>query len=116
MRPHGVIVLPPSLDDDLGLGTRAKPFETEAFVTEFAVEALGDAILPGLAGLDQRGADTLPDDPGQQRFRHELRAVVAAQKARRAVEQRLMSGADGTDQLAAPLLRAADKRLAASLW
>ena len=49
-RPHRVVVLPPSLDDDLGFGTRAEPFETEASVAELAVEALRDAILPRLAG------------------------------------------------------------------
>jgi hypothetical protein len=56
MRPHGVIVLTPTLDDNFCFGARAEPFEAEAFVAELAVEALGDAILPGLAGLDQRGA------------------------------------------------------------
>jgi hypothetical protein len=33
---------------------------------ELAVEAFGDAILPRLAGLDQRRADALRDDPRQQ--------------------------------------------------
>jgi len=57
MRPHGVVVLTPTLDDNFCFGARAEPFEAEAFVAELAVEALGDAILPGLAGLDQRGAN-----------------------------------------------------------
>jgi hypothetical protein len=55
----------------------------EAFVAELAVEALGDAILPGLAGLDQRGANALCGDPGQERLRNELRTVVAVQEKRR---------------------------------
>ena len=50
MRPHGIVVPPPTLDDDLGFGARAEPFEAETFVAEFAVEAFADAILPGLAG------------------------------------------------------------------
>jgi hypothetical protein len=41
--------------------------QAEAFVTEFAVEALGDAILPTLCATSH----------GQGRLRHELRAVVA---------------------------------------
>jgi hypothetical protein len=52
-----------------------------AFVAELAVEALGDAVLPGHAGFDQRRAD---DDPGQQSFGDELRTVITAQERRRA--------------------------------
>ena len=63
MRPHGVVVLTPTLDDNFCFGARAKPFEAEAFVAELAVEALADAILPRLTGLDQRGADALRGDP-----------------------------------------------------
>src|SRR5688572_24305390 len=73
MRAHVIVVLSPGLDDHLRLGPRAEPFEAQALVAELAVEALRDAILPGLAGLDQRRADPLGDDPGQQRLRHELR-------------------------------------------
>ena len=83
MRPHGIVVPPPTLDDDLGFGARAEPFEAETFVAEFAVEAFADAILPGLAGLDQRGADALRSDPGQELLGNELRTVVAAQEDRR---------------------------------
>ena len=80
---HDVIVLTPTLDDNFCFGARAEPFEAEAFVAELAVEALGDAILPGLAGLDQRGANALRGDPGQERLGNELRTVVAAQEKRR---------------------------------
>src|SRR5215472_17152274 len=53
MRTHLVVVLPPSFDDHLRLGARTKPFEAQALVAEFAVEAFHDAILPRLARLDQ---------------------------------------------------------------
>ncbi len=46
--------------------------------SRLAVEAFRDGILPRLAGLDQRGADPLCDDKGQDR----IRAVVAAQEGR----------------------------------
>ena len=82
MRPYFVVVPSPTLDDDLCFGTRAEPFEAEALVAEFAVEAFRDAILPRLARLDQRGADAVCDDPRQQRLRYELWAVIAAQKGR----------------------------------
>ena len=40
-------------------GPRAEPFEAQAFVTEFAVEALAGRVLPRLARIDQRGVDFL---------------------------------------------------------
>jgi hypothetical protein len=83
MRAHRVEVLPPALDNHLRFGTRAEPFEAEALIAEFAVEAFRDAILPRLARFDQCSADALRDDPGQQRSRYELRTIVAAQEARR---------------------------------
>src|SRR3974390_884300 len=65
MRTHFVVMAPPCFDDHLRLGARSKPFEAQALVAEFAVEAFRDAILPGFAGLDQRRADALREDPGQ---------------------------------------------------
>jgi hypothetical protein len=38
---------------------RTKPFEAQTLVAERAVEALGDAILPRLAGFDQYRAEEL---------------------------------------------------------
>jgi len=83
MRTHLIIVPPPCLDDHLRFRTRAEPFEPEAFIAELAVEAFGDAVLPGLARLDQRGADPLRNDPRQQSLGDELWTVVAAQEGRR---------------------------------
>ena len=60
MRPHFVVVAQPRFDDDLRLGARTEPFEAQTLVAKLAVEALGDAILPRLAGLDQRRADAFP--------------------------------------------------------
>src|SRR6516165_986805 len=63
MRTHLIVVPPPSLDDDLRLGARTKPFGAQTLVAELAIEALCDAILPRFAGLDQRRGDALRDDP-----------------------------------------------------
>ena len=63
VRPHVIVMPPPRFDDHLRLGARSKPFEAQALVAELAVEAFRDAILPRLAGLDQRRADPLCDDP-----------------------------------------------------
>lgn len=84
MRANRVVVAAPGFDHDLGLGAREKPFEAQALVAELTVEALADAILPGLAGVDQRRLDALLGDPLQQRTGDELRPIVGAQIERRA--------------------------------
>ena len=48
MRTYLVEVSPPFFDQNLRLGARTKPFEAQTLVAELAVEALRDAILPGL--------------------------------------------------------------------
>jgi hypothetical protein len=52
-----VVMAAPCFDDDLRLGARTKPFEAQTLVAKLAVEAFRDAILPRLAGLDQRRAN-----------------------------------------------------------
>ena len=42
MRAHRVEVRSPALDNHLRFGTRAEPFEAEALIAEFAVEAFRD--------------------------------------------------------------------------
>ena len=59
MRAHLVVMPPPALDHDLRLGPRPEPLQAQALVAELAVEALRRAILPGLAGIDQRRVDAL---------------------------------------------------------
>src|SRR6266702_1273760 len=54
LRANLIVVTPPGLDHDLGLSTRQEPFEAQALVAELAVEALADAVLPRLAGVDCR--------------------------------------------------------------
>ena len=73
----------PGLDDDLGLGPRPEPLQAQALVAELAVEAFRRAILPGLAGIDQRRIDAHVRDPGEQRARSELGAVVGTKIKRR---------------------------------
>jgi hypothetical protein len=66
MRPRGVGVRR-QLSMITSASTQAKPCDAEAFIAEFAVEALVHAILPGLAGLEaqcrcpaQRSSTTAP--------------------------------------------------------
>ena len=65
---------------------RSKPFETQALVAELAVEALVGAVLPGLAWIAQRGADTGLGDPLQDGVADELGSVVRAHEQRRTVQ------------------------------
>jgi hypothetical protein len=78
-----VFVAAPALDDDAGLAPRREPFGVEAFVAEFAIEALVRAVLPGLAGRDGRALDSLDAQSILHRLRDELGAVVGAQERRR---------------------------------
>ena len=57
MRVALVVFLAESLDDDGGLPHAVEGFLVKAFVPEPGVEALGVAVLPGLAGVDEVGVD-----------------------------------------------------------
>ncbi len=80
MRPHFIEVPAPVLDHHLCFGPRAEPFEGQALVAEFAVEALRRPILPRLARIDQCRLDALIEDPFQQRAGDELRPVAPAEQ------------------------------------
>src|SRR3982750_1836216 len=82
---HGVVMPAPGLDDHTCLFARAKPLSAQAFVSEAAVEALVGAVLPRLAGIDQRGADARFGGPLEDCAADELRAIVRAQEQRRTV-------------------------------
>ena len=76
MRPYIVEVAPPGLDHDAGFCVRAEPFDTQAFVTKSAIEALVGAVLPGLPGIDERRANLRFGSPPQNRMADELWPVV----------------------------------------
>lgn len=76
MRPLSGVMLPPTLDDDPGLGKAAEDLAIEEFVAELGVEALAIAILLRRARLDEGrpgpdNGDPVPDGDGD-----ELRAIV----------------------------------------
>ena len=52
VRPDGVVMSAPSLNDDPGFGAIAKPFDAQTFVAEFPIERFVGAILPRLAKVD----------------------------------------------------------------
>ena len=54
MRPDGVVVPPPLLDDNSRLFEAVEDLPVEQLVTQLAVEALVVAVLPGLPGSMNR--------------------------------------------------------------
>lgn len=79
VRPFGVVVAAPSLDDDLRFPAAAEPLEVQALVPEAPVERLVGAVLPGLAGINVRGFHAAVGQPFQHRGAHELGAIVTAE-------------------------------------
>jgi len=71
----GVVVAPPALDDDLGLGEAVEDLPVEQLVPEFRVEALTVAVFPGAGRLDVGGLCADGCDPLPHRLGDELRAV-----------------------------------------
>ena len=45
--------------DDAGLRDPVEELAVQALIPEPGIEALGEAVLPGLAGVDQVGANAL---------------------------------------------------------
>ena len=49
MWPFGVVVVPPSFDNDLGLAERVEDFTVQQFIPHFPVEAFAVSVLPRTA-------------------------------------------------------------------
>ena len=86
VRPDFVVMTAPLLDADLRVEPMTKPVQRQEFVAEFAVERLVRAVLPRLPWIDERGVDAGVGQPAQDRRSDELRFIVGAQIARRAVD------------------------------
>ena len=76
MRPDRVVVLPPLLDDSLGLLQAVEDFAVEQLITELAVEGLAVAVLPGTAWFDEQGFGSDLRQPVAYHLRRHLGAVV----------------------------------------
>ena len=85
MQPDVVVMTAPDFDDCPCLGAASEPFDRQAFVAEFPVEALIRAVLPGFAGVDRRYFDSFVEQPFEDRVTDELRPVVRTQVTRSAV-------------------------------
>ena len=78
MRPNGVVVASPALDDDLSLAQRVEDLAIEQFVAQAGIEALDEAVLPWTASFDVGGPCAHGCDPVLHGFGDELGAVVGA--------------------------------------
>ena len=79
MRPNGVIVTSPALDDDLGFTQRIEDLTIEQFIPQASIEAFDVAVLPRAAWFDVSALGTHSGDPVLHRLGHELRAIVGAE-------------------------------------
>lgn len=49
--PNGIVLMTPSLDDDLSFSECVKDFSVEQLIAEFAVEGLAVSVIPGASWL-----------------------------------------------------------------
>lgn len=78
MRPHSVIVPPPTLDDDLGFSQAVEDFTIEQFIPQARVEALDIAILPRTSWRDVGGLGSDRMDPILNGLGDEFGPIVRA--------------------------------------
>ena len=76
MRPDGVVVPAPALDDDLGLAQRIEDLTIEKLVAQARIETLDEAIFPWAARGDVGGLRADGADPLLHRLGDELRAIA----------------------------------------
>lgn len=86
MWAHCVVVAPPALDDDPGLGEGVEDLAVQEFVPQASVEALDEAVLPRAAGRDVGGVRPDGGDPFAHSRRDELGTVVGSYVLRDAME------------------------------
>jgi hypothetical protein len=76
MRPHGVVVDPPRLNDLLRFGDAEKPVLVQAFVAKLAVETLDVGVFNRLAWSNEAQRDSVPVGPRVERPSGEFGSVV----------------------------------------
>ena len=80
-----IVLLSPLLDYDRCLATGREPFAIQTLVTELAVKAFDEPILPGMAGCNETGTDMLVMQPLLDQDRRKLTAVIRPEELRRTV-------------------------------
>ena len=104
MRPDGVVVTTPALDDDARFGQRVEDFAVEQFVTQTRVEALDEAVLPWTAGSDIGGLGANRRDPFLHGLGHELRSIVRPNMTRHTTQdEQVRQNLDDVDGFELPI-------------
>lgn len=85
MRPDGVVVSSPVLDQYVRFPQRREDLAVQKLVPELRVEALAIAVLPWASRFDAERLDAVPAEPFPHIDRDELGAVVGANVLRRSV-------------------------------
>ena len=72
----GVVMVPPSFNDDLGLTQRVEDFAVQQFIPHSPVETFAVSVLPGRSGFDIGGLGSNRLDPVPDSLSDELWAIV----------------------------------------
>ena len=98
MRPDGVVVLAPLLDDNLCFFQAVEDFAVEQFIAKLAVEGLAVAVLPWTAWFDEQGFGANLGEPVAHDLRRHLSTVVGPDVLRHpAFEHNVGHGLDDTE-------------------
>jgi hypothetical protein len=76
MGSFGVVMVPPSFDNNLGFPQRVEYLAVEQFISHSPVEAFAVSVLPGRSRLDVGGLCPSCFDPVPDGRSDKLRAVV----------------------------------------
>ena len=77
-----IVVHPPAIHNVPSLGQAQEQLAVEAFIPQFAVEALDVPVLPRASWFDEQRSDLFTPQPLLHGFRGELRSVVATKESR----------------------------------
>src|SRR4030088_3189906 len=76
MRPDGVVVTPPTFDDDLRLSQCVEDLAVEQLIAQPGIKTLEKPVLPGPARRDVGGLCPDGTDPLLHRLGNELRTII----------------------------------------
>ncbi len=87
MWPSCIVMDAPLFDDHLGLPEAVEDLTVKAFITEFAIEGLAVAVLPGRSWLDVHALSAEPCQPLAQDLGDQLWAIVRSDEGRDPFEE-----------------------------
>ena len=76
MRPEPIVAMPPFFNDRPCLAQGREPFQVQAFVSQFAVEAFNVRVLNWFSRFDKEQLDPILIGPSIQHMTGELRPII----------------------------------------